>query len=83
MKKFMYIFVFLLLGAFQDLALANIEEITPYKFQGSYKEELSKTSYVIPASSRFSVSRNELFDAPEIVYYFTKPHNKNETRNTP
>jgi dienelactone hydrolase len=51
------------------------EEITPYKFEGSFEQELSKSSYVIPASSRFAVPRNEV-DAPEIVYYFTKPKDK-------
>ena len=60
--------------AWGNLTYAS-EEITPYKFDCSYEEVLSKSDYVIPSSSRFTVPRKEAA-SPEIVYYFTKPKNK-------
>ena len=46
-------------------------EVTPYKFDDY--EECLKSDYVIPPSSRFIAPRSQE-DAPEIVYYLSKPH---------
>lgn len=52
--------------------LITAQEITPAKFN-SYQEAL-KSNYAIPASSRFTINRTQN-DAPQIVYYISKPHN--------
>lgn len=50
------------------------EEITPYKFTDEERSG-SMPTYVIPESSRFTVKRLEV-DAPDIVYYLSKPQVK-------
>lgn len=51
-----------------NFCYAAQEEITPYKFKNHPYEEV----YAIPLSSRFTISRPQV-EAPEIVYYMTKP----------
>lgn len=53
-------------------SIFSSEEITPYKFTNY--EEILKSSYIIPAHTRFTVQRKEA-NAPDIVYYFSRPNN--------
>lgn len=53
------------------LSVCAAQDITPYKF----KEHPFEISHEVPASSRFTVARLQA-GAPDIVYYLTKPDNK-------
>lgn len=56
------------------ITAANIDgEITPYKFTD---DDRSTLSYEIPASSRWTTKRIDE-NAPDIVYYFSKPNKDN------
>lgn len=73
MKNYMHKTIKILaLGWF--VASACEQEITPYKLYDHIKspEDLKNFSYKIPTSSHFSTKR-ERKDAPDIVYYMTRP----------
>ncbi len=65
----------ILILSFTTLFFAVVcQEITPYKFVGSFDEEIAQSSYVAPTSARFMVPREGIKD-PDIIYYFSKPKN--------